>query len=297
MNPEEILAQESQVRSRQVALAATAGVLLLVAALISLTGPHATVNELTLRLIVAHQRGAEDIIAAVINALAQVALVWTLVYLYGRARARSDRVPSWIRTVAILGGALSVVTGLVTAVIFSMKANDFVNAGAQTYDEANRLTAGSGLALLSIAAQLASLLIALSFVFIALRVMQVGLLPRFMGYVGMLAGALVLFPFAFAPIIQLYWLLAVAYIISGRWPSGLPPAWRTGRAEVLPSAAETRARRMAAADEARAKRGQPRRGRGAGAQAAEPAAPSSATEERPPRTRAANQKRKRKRRR
>jgi hypothetical protein len=111
----------------------------------------------------------------------------------------------------------------------------------------------------------------------------------------MLAGALVLFPFAFAPIIQLYWLLAVAYIISGRWPSGLPPAWRTGRAEMLPSAAETRARRMAAAEEARGKRGQQRRGRGT--EAAEPAAPSDAPAEQPPRTRAANQKRKRKRRR
>jgi hypothetical protein len=297
MSPEEILVQESQVRSRQMAVAAIAGVLLLVAAIISLAGPHAQVNELTLRLIVAHQRGVVDIVAAFVNAVAQIALVWTLVYLYGRARARSDRVPQWIPILAIVGGALSVVTGLVTSIIFSMKANDFVNAGAQTYDEANRLTGGAGLALLSIAAQLASLLIAISFVFIALRVMQIGLLPRFLGYVGMVAGALVLFPFAFAPIIQLYWLLAVAYIISGRWPSGLPPAWRTGRAEMLPSAAETRARRMAAAEEARGQRGQPRRGRGPAAQAPADETQPTQAEAQAPRARAANQKRKRKRRR
>jgi hypothetical protein len=113
----------------------------------------------------------------------------------------------------------------------------------------------------------------------------------------MVAGALVLFPFAFAPIIQLYWLLAVAYIISGRWPSGVPPAWRTGRAEVLPSAAETRARRMAEAEEARGARGQRRRGRGAPATDSEPAAPAAAAEDQAPRARPANQKRKRKRRR
>jgi hypothetical protein len=296
MNPEQILAQEAEARSRQMVVAAIAGVLLIAAAIISLTGPHAQVNELTLRLIIAHQRGAVDIIAAAVNALAQVALVWTLVYLFTRARVRSERVPGWIPIVAILGGALAVVTGLATTIVFSIKAGDFVTTGAQTYDEANRLTGGAGLTLLSIFAQLASLLVAVSFVFIALRAMQIGLLPRFMGYVGMVAGALVLFPFAFAPIIQLYWLLAVAYIISGRWPSGVPPAWRTGRAEVVPSAAETRARRMAEAEEARAARGQRRRGRGAPAAESEPAAPTPA-EDQVPRARPANQKRKRKRRR
>jgi hypothetical protein len=297
MSPEEILAQESQARSRQMVVATIAGVLLLAASVVSLTGPRAPVNELTLRLIVAHERGATDIIAAVVDALAQVALVWTLVYLFGRTRVRSERAPRWVPILALLGGVLAVVTGLATTIVFSIKAGDFVSAGAQTYDEANRLTGGSGLALLSIFAQLSSLLIAVSFVFIALRAMQIGLLPRFLGYVGMVAGALVLFPLAFAPIIQLYWLLAVAYILSGRWPSGLPPAWRTGRAEMLPSAAETRARRMAEAEQARAARGQRRRGRGAATTPAEPAAPPAAAEDRAPRARPANQKRKRKRRR
>ena len=55
-----------------------------------------------------------------------------------------------------------------------------------------------------------------------------------MGYLGMFAGVLVLFQITQVPVVQGYWLLAVAYLISGRWPTGVPPAWRTGRAEPWP---------------------------------------------------------------
>ena len=75
--------------------------------------------------------------------------------------------------------------------------------------------------------------------------MNQGLLTRFMGYLGMFAGALVLFQITQVPVVQTFWLLAVAYLFSGRWPTGVPPAWRSGRAEPWPSSAEMRARRAA----------------------------------------------------
>jgi hypothetical protein len=299
MNPEEILVQESQARSRQMAVAGVAGVLLLVAAIVNLTGPHAKVNELTLGLIVDHQRGPLDIIVAVINAIAQIAIAWTLVYLFRSARLRSERAQGFIPILAMLGAGLSVVAGVLNAVVISIKVHDFVTTGAQTYDEANRLTGGSGLLILQIAAQLASLFVAIAFVLVALQAMRVGLLPRFLGYVGMISGALVLFPIIVLPVVQFYWLLAVGYLLSGRWPSGLPAAWRTGRAEALPSSTEVRARRVAEAEAARGARGargSRRRGRGAPAEDAAPAA-TVVEDDAAPRQRTANQKRKRKRRR
>ena len=78
---------------------------------------------------------------------------------------------------------------------------------------------------------------------VSLHAMNAGLLTRFMGYLGMFAGALVLFQIIQVPVVQAYWLVAVAYLISGRWPTGIPPAWRSGRAEPWPSSAELRARR------------------------------------------------------
>ena len=68
-----------------------------------------------------------------------------------------------------------------------------------------------------------------------------------MGYLGIFAGVLVLFQIIQIPVVQGYWLAALGYLFSGRWPSGVPPAWRQGRAEPWPSSAEMRARRAAGA--------------------------------------------------
>ena len=64
--------------------------------------------------------------------------------------------------------------------------------------------------------------------------MRVGLLTRFLGYLGIIAGILTIIPVVPIPIIEAYWLLALAYLISGRWPSGVPPAWSTGQIERWP---------------------------------------------------------------
>ena len=59
--------------------------------------------------------------------------------------------------------------------------------------------------------------------------MRVGLLTRLMGYIGIVAGAmLVLFPL---PVVQIFWMGALGALFFGRWPGGDPPAWRTGKAE------------------------------------------------------------------
>jgi hypothetical protein len=52
-------------------------------------------------------------------------------------------------------------------------------------------------------------------------------------------------------LIQVAWLLAVAYLLSGRWPNGDPPAWRTGEAVPWPSSAEMREQRQRAAGRGR----------------------------------------------
>jgi hypothetical protein len=37
------------------------------------------------------------------------------------------------------------------------------------------------------------------------------------------------------PIVQIFWLAALGFILLGRWPGGAPPAWRTGQAEPWPT--------------------------------------------------------------
>jgi hypothetical protein len=284
MSPDAQLLYETRVRNRQVAVAATAGVLVLLASVMTFLGPQAKVSEATLELIFLHKRFPLDLIASVINAVASLATMWTLVFLFDCSRARNPQIGRYIRIIVLIGGSVAAVVGVVYQVVQAINAHKFVTTGHQTYSQANHLLGSPLVLILQLAALVASLLIAVSFVLVSLSALRIGLLPRFLGYLGMVAGALVLFPFLPVPIVQAYWLLALAYLISGRWPAGVPPAWRTGRAELLPSSAEVRARRAAE-----------RGGRSKPAPAPTPA-PEAAGASGGARTRASTPKRKRKRR-
>jgi hypothetical protein len=63
-----------------------AGVLLMIGTILTLTGPHAKVNELTLGLITDHRRQTLDLVSEIIDALADIAIGWTLVFMYRCAR-------------------------------------------------------------------------------------------------------------------------------------------------------------------------------------------------------------------
>jgi hypothetical protein len=260
MNPEEQLVFESRQRQRQIAFAGGGGVLLMVASIIGLLGPHSVVSEETLNLITESHRSGYDIVATILNSVAELSFGVTLWYLWRCAKVRANKSLSYIPAIVVAGVVIAAITDLVYVIAFAHIASEFVSTGAQTYDEANRLESSSVIALCKILGQLAALLIAVSFVLVSLQAMRVGLLPKFMGYVGMLAGALFLFPITELPIVQLFWLLALALLFSGRWPDGVPAAWKTGRAEAWPSSAEMRARRMADAEAARDRRAARKRG-------------------------------------
>jgi hypothetical protein len=247
MNPDQQLRYEARVRSRQAMVAGLAGVLLVLAAALQLGGPHTKVDELTIDLIVANKRFPLDLIAAIVNGLGSLAVAWTLTYLYKASKARNpETVKTYVKWVAITGGVLAAVTGVIYAILVAIKVHQFVTTGAQTYQEANHLTGSSGLLVLQLVGQAAALLLAVGFVLVSLTAMRQGLLSRFMGYLGIFAGVLVLFQITQIPIVQGYWLAAVGYLISGRWPTGVPPAWTSGRSEPWAPSAQLRAQRVAA---------------------------------------------------
>jgi uncharacterized membrane protein len=253
MTADEQLLYETRVRNRQAVVSALAAILLLAAAIVQLGGPHTKVDELTVDLITANQRFPLDLIAALLNALGSLAVAWTLTFLYRSSSARKPELKPFIKYIAIAGGVLAAITGVVYAIVVAIKVHEFVTQGAQTYDEANRLTGATGLLALQLVGQAAALLLAVGFVLVSLNALRVGLLSRFMGYLGIFAGVLVLFQITQVPVVQAYWLLAFAYLVSGRWPTGVPPAWRSGRAEPWPSSQEMRANRLAAGGNGRAK--------------------------------------------
>jgi hypothetical protein len=280
---------ETRMRPRFAVVAALGGVALFAAAAVQAAGPQAKVSELTVQLLVTNKRGGLEVIGTVINGIGLLALAVTLMFLFRAARARKPEMSPATWYTAIAGGALAAVGGIAYGVLITLKAHDFATHGAQTYPQANSLLSGAGLAVLQYAGLLGSLMLAVSFVLIALNAMRVGLLTRFIGYLGMVAAGASLLLIGSAPalLIEVFWLLAIGYLLAGRWPNGEPPAWRTGQAEPWPSAAEVREQRQKMAAKRREGRG------GAPAPAPEPAPASTATQP----TRSTTPKRKRKRRR
>ena len=287
MTTVDTVSYESRLRPRVGVVSALAGILLFAAAALQATGPQPKVNEVTVQLLVTDKRGALEVIGALLNGLGLLGLAGTLAFLFAASRARRPELSQGARITAIVGGVLAALGGVAYGVVITIKAHEFATQGAQTYPQANSLLSSPGLAALQYAGLVGSLLLAIAFVLVALNAMRVGLLTKFIGYLGMAAAAASLLLIGSAPalLIEVFWLLAVAYLLSGRWPNGDPPAWKTGQAEPWPSAAELRGQRQ---------RPQDGRPRGAPKRAPEPRAePVAAVTSG---TRATTPKRKRKRR-
>lgn len=243
------VSSELRWRPRVAVLSAAAGLLLFGGAIVQAAGPQPKVSELTVQLLVTNQRGGLEILGAVINGLGLVGLAVTLYFLFQAIKARRPEVSQGTWIVAVVGAILAAIGGIAYGVVIMVKAHEFATHGAQTYPQANALLSGGGVAILQYGGLLGSLLLAVGFVLVSLNAMRVGLLTRFLGYLGMAAAAASLLLIGSSPalLIQVAWLLAVAYLLAGRWPNGDPPAWRTGEAVPWPSSAELREQRQAAA--------------------------------------------------
>lgn len=243
------LLYEARMRPRWSAVAGIGGALLLVAAVVQAVGPQPRVNEVTVQLIATNQRAGLEVLGAVLNGLGVLGLAAALWFLFEVTRARRPELPPWTRMAALIGGILAACGGIAYGVVITVKAHQFVTQGAQTYQQANHLLSSAAVAGLQYGGLIGSLLLAVAFVLVSLNAMRVGLLTRFMGYLGIVAAAASLLLIGSPPalLLQVFWLLAVAYLLSGRWPSGVPPSWASGRAEPWPSAQELREQRVQAA--------------------------------------------------
>ena len=229
MNGVEQVEYESRVRMRYAAIAFFAALLIVGSQLITLSGPHTSVDELTLDLLTANKRFPIDLIGSIVDSLGLIALMLMLTWLHSIARARNPGIRDWVRWLVIIGAGVSAVMSIVYAIVIATKAHEFATTGNQSYTEAHALTTGGLVVIIPLLAQLASLLLTGGFIWTSLNGLRVGLLTRPLAYAGVVAGALVLFPLgSLVPFIQGFWLVAMSVLFAGRWPNGTPPAWEQG---------------------------------------------------------------------
>jgi hypothetical protein len=287
------VSEELRLRPRVAVIAGLGGLLLFASMILQTAGPQAKVSELTVQLLVTNRRAGLEIVSAVSDGLGLLGLAATLAFLYSAVKARKPEISSITRVTLMVGAVLAAVGGIAYGIVITSKAHQFATQGLQTYPEADNLLRTGPVAVLQYGGLIGSLLLAVSFVLIALNAMRVGLLTKFSGYIGMAAAAASLLLVGSAPalLIEVFWLLSTAVLLAGRWPSGDPPAWKTGQAVPWPSSAELREQRLAARGQGRQGRQAPKRDQRRPAQV--PAGTGNGSSPTSPSSAAAKRKRKR----
>jgi hypothetical protein len=221
-----------------------------------------------------HDKPGPLLIAAILQALGTAFTAPTLYYLFHATRFRRPQLPRVLRYLVLIAPVAAAVLAVVHQIQLQGVADrvfphlpDVIPKDAAHLKPLKQLVndeIGKGpLVAVSGVATAAGLGLAFSFLMVSLNAMRAGLLSRFMGILGVIVGVLLVLPILPLPILQIFWLGAIALLFLGPWPQGRGPAWETGEAIDWPSAQQRRDALMGGD-------GAPARGRGRGRTEPEP---------------------------
>ncbi len=191
-------------------------------------------------LLAVGQGGATRVAAATVQSLGLLLITVVLVYLYKATRHRRPETPRGTLVLIVLGPVLVTAMGIALQVALLDAAREFVASGPRTAARASAITREGVLPVIREVSLGASIALGLGIVLLSVNAMRAGLLSRFMGILGMLAGVLAGLPISAPPTLLFFWVAALGLLALGRWPGGRGPAWETGEAAPWPSPAEQR---------------------------------------------------------
>jgi hypothetical protein len=275
------------------AAAAFAAALLPIASTIyasSLLGSLPSTNSEDEFLRKIHDHASGYVAAGVLTSIGTVLLAPVLVYLYQAVKARRPQIPRIALILAVAAPLVAGGAGIARQAVLAHTADQYVaqpvpptsaaekkkidsitdpkkhldevekNASAAAR---KKLQSGS-VATVAYIGLVANLLLGTAFVLIGMNAMRAGLLSRFMGILGVIVGALTAVPLlGGAPVVQLFWLVAMGILFLNRWPQGRGPAWETVESIPWPTAQDRR-------DSLTGADGSPARARGGRQRATEP---------------------------
>jgi hypothetical protein len=215
-----------------------------------------------------HENAGGYIASGVITALGTFLLVPVLVYFYRAIYARRPLIPRIALILAIAAPLIAGGVGVARQAVLAHTADQFVSTpqkpltdtekaklakitDADEYEKQveklgptgqakDKLQSGS-VATVAYVGLVSNLLLGTALVLISMHAMRAGLLSRFMGILGVIVGALTAIPLlGGAPVVQLFWLVAVGILFLDRWPQGRGPAWEAVEEIPWPSAQDRR---------------------------------------------------------
>jgi hypothetical protein len=98
------------------------------------------------------------------------------------------------------------------------------------------LTNGTANSIVDYVDLLAGLTFAAGIIATTINAQRVGLLPRWMGIIGIFTGLLIFLPIGGAElqVVPAFWMVMMGILFIGRWPNGEPLAWTSGESRPWP---------------------------------------------------------------
>jgi hypothetical protein len=222
-----------------------AGAVLLVSGLLFVPKDREGIESNPDFLLSVDEQTGPYVTSAVLAAIGALIVIGVFLYLFRAAVARGAAVPRWF-IYLIVGAPILYAISTVWATVEVVDIADEFAAGTPIRGDAGTDRArdlSDSAALLLGVSTAGTVGLAFLYVMLPLRARRVGLLSPFMGILGVVVGALIVFRSQFpglATVVQAFWLGALGALLLGRWPGGRGPAWASGTAEPWPTAAQRR---------------------------------------------------------
>jgi hypothetical protein len=266
----EQVASESERRSRLAVPAFAGGILYLLSAIIIATtlnsaptsgllqglepalrgqaSPAVSPRTMEVKFISHHALGL--IAGSTVAAIAIIALTLVLLLLFDATRFRRPATWATARPLILVGGIGFAVVSLGHQIVGAIETHKFaVGHDFSNHAVDQALTKGTVNSVIVYVALVAALALAAGMIAVCLNAQRVGLLPRWMGVLGIFTGILIFLPLGGAElqIVPAFWMVMIGLLLIGKWSKGDPPAWAAGEAVPWPTGAEVRASREATA--------------------------------------------------
>jgi len=178
-----------------------------------------------------HDKAPLFIVMGITAALGFIGLAWSAGFLAVATRARAPAFKKWQIYLPIVGGVVLGLSLLLLYISQMIQVNNFLS-GPRTVVTAQDVEGGA-FAYARLLGFFGAMFLAVGLILVSLNAMRVGLLTKFYGFVGIVAGAmLVICPLA---VVHTVWLVGLGMLFLGRWPGGDLPAWKTGDAVPWPA--------------------------------------------------------------
>ncbi len=184
------------------------------------------------------------IVGSTLAAIAIGALTLIALLLLDAVRFRRPATWSAARPLVLFGGLAVALVSVAHQVISAIETHNF----AVGHDHSNHavdqaLTEGALNTILQYLSLLSGLALAAGLIATMINALRTGLLPRWMGVLGIFSGLLIFLPIGGAElqVVPALWMVMMGILYAGRWPNEEPPAWAAGEARPWVSPAQGKA--------------------------------------------------------